>query len=460
MENVRVRDIVTAVGGRLLCGDPEREIRNISIDSRRMKGDDLFVPIIGAKVDAHRFIPGAFEAGAAAVFTSEDEEKEDVHPWIRVENTVRALQDLGAWYRGRLSMPVIGITGSVGKTTTREMTAAALSAGRKVTGTGGNSNGQIGVPLAVSEADLSADAAVIEMGMSEPGEMARIAAVARPTIGVVSNIGVSHIENLGSREAICREKMHIADFLGEDGVMILNGEDDLLVQYRGSRRFRTLFFGTGEENDFRAEQIRTEQGRLCFTARMPGGSVEVSLGVPGRHNVLNALAALAAADVCGVDPEAAAAKLAEFSGFARRLQKLERDGYTYLDDTYNASPDSMRAAIRVLAETGTSGRRIAVLADMRELGAKAPEYHREVGEYAADRHLDAVFAVGDLSQYIAQGFEEKSGRKAVLCGSNEEAAAAVRAFRRPGDVILLKGSNSMHLNEVLAALTDGKAGIS
>ncbi|MCD8009740.1 MAG: UDP-N-acetylmuramoyl-tripeptide--D-alanyl-D-alanine ligase [Lachnospiraceae bacterium] len=456
MKNVRAKDIVEAVGGRLLCGDPETLIENISIDSRTMKGRDLFVPIRGAKVDAHRFIPGAFAAGAAATFTSEDEEKEDTHPWIRVDDTVRALQALGAWYRERLTMPIVGITGSVGKTTTREMITAALSAGKRVYSTHGNSNGQLGVPLTISEADLSAEVAVLEMGMSEPGEMPRIAAIARPQIAVVTNIGVSHIENLGSRENICREKLHITDFFEPDNVLIFNGDDDLLPAWRDNGRFRTVSFGQGPENEYRAEDIHQEGGRTCFTVRAGERSLALSLGVPGLHNVMNALAALATADQCGVDMAAAAEKLAEFHGFDRRLQVFGEGGYTYIDDTYNASPDSMRAALQVLAETPAAGRRIAVLADMLELGPDAPEYHRQIGAYAAKLPVDRVFLVGDLAKNIGRGLEE-AGRTAVYCENNREAAEQIRVCRRPGDVILLKGSNGMHLGEVLAALRDGKA---
>lgn len=451
MEHVTVADIVKAVGGRLLCGSPETPVRHISLDSRTMQGDDLFVPIIGAKVDAHRFIEGAFTAGAVAAFTSEDDAKEDSHPWIRVADTVRALQDLGAWYRQFLKMPVVGVTGSVGKTTTREMISAALSARFSVTGTTGNSNGQLGVPIMVCQADLSAGAAVLEMGISEPGEMPRIARVARPDVAVVTNIGVSHIENLGSREGICREKMQITGNFGRQQVAVLNGDEPLLAAYREGASFRTVFYGMGPENDYRAEQVRLENGWTYFTAVTPSGSLEVSLQVPGQHNVRNALAALAAAEQLGVPAEEAAARLAQYSGFARRLQIYSQDGVTLIDDSYNASPESMQAALQVLSDQTATGRRAAVLADMKELGPDSPAFHRQVGEFAAQCPVDQFFLVGDLIRHLGKVLEE-AGKPVCYCASNSEAVKELKGWKQTGDVILFKGSNSMKLGEIIQEL--------
>lgn len=451
MEQITIADIVEAVGGRLLCGNPQTQIRHISIDSRNMNGEDLFVPIIGAKVDAHRFIEGAFAAGAVATFTSEHEEGTDFRPWIRVEDTVKALQALGAWYRSRLKMPVIGITGSVGKTTTREMVTAALSAERRVTSTSGNSNGQLGVPITICQADLTAEAAVFEMGMSEPGEMPRIAAVARPDVAVVTNIGVSHIENLGSREGICREKMHITDGFGPGQTAVLNGDEPLLRGFPKKAEFQTVYYGMEAGNDYQAKDVHVEEGRTFFTAVTPKGEISLSLGVPGLHNVMNALAALAVADRLEVSLPAAARKLEEFSGFARRLQILQHHGMTLIDDSYNASPESMRAALQVLSTTETGGRRAAVLADMLELGPDSPSFHYQVGEYAAQCPVEKYFLIGTEIRALGEALE-KAGKAVSYFETNETAAAAVTAWIRSGDTILLKGSNGMKLGEVLKEL--------
>lgn len=451
MEHITIRDIVEATGGHLLCGSYDTPVRHVSIDSRKMQGDDIFVPIIGARSDAHQFIEGAFEAGAIAVFTSEHDAMADERPWIRVEDTVQALQDLGRECRKRLTMPLVGITGSVGKTTTREMAVAALSAGKRVFSTSGNSNGQLGVPLTLSEVDPQAEITVLEMGMSEPGEMARIADIARVEMAIFTNIGVSHIENLGSREKICREKMHITDGFGPGSVAILNGDDDLLAGYRGKLPFRTIFYGTGEDADFRASDIHRSGERTVFTLEAPDGEMVVSLQVPGTHNVLNALAALAAAAECGVPLEPAARKLEDFQGFQRRLQMLTRNGMTIIEDSYNASPESMRAALQVLAAAKTEGRRVAVLADMLELGPDAPLFHYQTGIYGASLSIDCFFTVGILSRHLARAVEE-SGIPVYSFDTNQAAAEALHSWLQPGDTLLLKGSNGMKLGEILKEL--------
>ena len=451
MEGITIRDIVEATGGRLLCGSCDTPVRHVSINSRNMQGDDIFVPIIGARIDAHQFIEGAFAAGAVAVFTSEHDSMEDERPWIRVEDTIQALQDLGRECRRRLTMPFIGITGSVGKTTTREMVTAALSGGKRVFSTAGNSNGQLGVPITLSEVDPQAEITILEMGMSEPGEMARIADIARVGMAIFTNIGVSHIENLGSRENICREKMHITDGFGADSVAILNGDDDILAGYRGKLPFRTVYYGTGEDADFQAKDIHTEGDRTEFTLEAPIGELTISLQVPGMHNVLNALAALAAAAECGVPLELAARKLEDFQGFQRRLQILTRNGMTIIDDSYNASPESMRAALQVLAAARTEGRRIAVLADMLELGPDAPLFHYQTGAYGASLPIDCFFTVGALSRHLAQAVEE-AGIPVFSFATNQEAVEALHSWLKQGDTLLLKGSNGMKLGEILKEL--------
>ncbi|MBO6164687.1 MAG: UDP-N-acetylmuramoyl-tripeptide--D-alanyl-D-alanine ligase [Lachnospiraceae bacterium] len=456
MKNVTAADVASAVNGRLLCGDPGQLIENIAIDSRTMKGNDIFVPIRGAKVDGHRFIQGAFQAGAVASFTADHEEMDDPsHVYIRVEDTVKALQDLGAWYRSRITFPILGITGSVGKTTTRAMITAALSSERRVTATAGNSNGQLGVPITICDMDLSAQIGILEMGMSEPGEMPRIARVARPQLGVVTNIGVSHIENLGSRENICREKLHLADGFTPDMPMILNGDDDLLRGYRDTKAFRPVFYGLGRDNDYYAEDIHAEAGQVSFTAVHGDRRKSLTLHVPGEHNVMNALAALAAADALGVSWDGAAAGLEAFGGFARRLQIREEAGVTFIDDTYNASPASMKAALQVLSATPARGKRIAVLADMLELGPDAPKYHYETGQYGCTQKVDLVCVIGTLGREIGRAYQE-AGIPVIFCESNTEAVDALKTEIHEGDVILLKGSNGMHLNEVLDGLTAGK----
>ena len=451
--NVTVKDIAEAVNGTLLCGAPDTIIEHISIDSRTMKGNDIFVPIIGAKVDAHRFIDGAFKAGAVATFTMEHDAMDDPHPFIRVEDTVKALQDLGAWYRRKYTGMVIGITGSVGKTSTRSMIMAALGAALQVTGTAGNNNGQLGVPITVSELANTYDAAVIEMGVSEPGEMSRINRIAWPSHAVVTNIGDAHIESLGSREGIAREKLRIADLMPPKGCLILNGDDDMLTKMGREYHDRVLYFGLSESNDLRAENIHRDGTETVFTAKLGRKEKEIRLAVPGEHQVMNALAALAVCEVMSVDWDKAASGIASYTGFSHRLEIVRTASAVYIDDTYNASPASMKAALGVLSDMQADGRRIAVLADMLELGPDAAKLHYETGAFGSSLNIDHVVVIGTLAKNIGQAYAEKH----IPVDSFEDNAAAIdflRSFKKPGDVILLKGSHGMNLLEVLDALRE------
>ncbi len=455
MKQVRIKDILEASGGRLLQGSPDTPVRQLVIDSRKTEAGDLFVPFRGEHTDGHRFIPMAYELGAAACLTEDSEAEAPAgRGLILVENTRNALQAIGGCYRERLNIPVIGITGSVGKTSTREMTGAALSAGYRVFQTHGNYNGQLGLPIMLSQIGPEDQAAVLEMGMSLPGEMAVISRIARVNIAVVTNIGVSHIENLGSRDRICQEKLHITDGMPEDGLVILNGDDDMLRRYGPALPFRKVWYGTGEDCDYRAEAIHMEGNRAAFTIRHQGEQVPVSLGVPGVHNVRNCLAAAAAACEMGVPLAEAVKALEGFHGFSRRLEMKERpDGLRLIDDTYNASPDSMRAALQVLDAMECAGRKIAVLADMLELGDHSLEFHYQTGAYAGRMKIDDYYLIGERAREIGRGIlSECPGARIHYYMENQQAAAQLKAQARPKDLILLKGSNSMRLNEIAAVL--------
>ncbi len=453
MEQMTVNDIVKATGGKLLCGDGGLLLEHISIDSRKMKGSDLFVPLIGEKVDAHRFIQQAFSAGAAATLTSRHDAMEDVRPWIQVEDTARALQAIGGYYRSRLTLPLVGITGSVGKTTTREMIAAALSAGYQVYKTPANYNSQVGVPITLSEISDRDEIGVLELGMSMPGELTVIAKLAGIDLAVITNVGVTHIEQLGSQENIYREKMTIQDGLKDGGVLLLNGDDPMLRRSRAREGFQTLYYGTGSHCDYRGEDIRIRDGYPEFTAVCRGVKVPVRLRVMGRHNVLNAMAALAVADWYQVPLEAAAEKLEAFDGFQNRQQVHKRDGITIMDDTYNASPVSMTAALEVLLSMESAGRRIAVLADMKELGENGAEFHREIGRWLAEHPVDALFTMGELAREIGVEAEKKvPAWHHFEAGDRDGLFGLLSQKLETGDCVLLKGSNSMRLKEVAERL--------
>lgn len=453
MEQVFVRDLVEATGGKLLCGDPESSVARIKLDSRQVEPGDLFVPIIGERVDGHKFIPQVVNMGAAAVLTSEHEEVPaecSMAAWIRVADTKTALQDIGRYLRARLSLPLVGVTGSVGKTTTREMIAAALSAKYRVYKTPGNSNSQVGVPITISEISKKDEIGVIELGMSEPGELTVIAQIAKIDLAVITNIGITHIEQLGSRENIYKEKMTIQDGLRENGVLILNGDDDMLSKTTGKAGTRTIYYGTGSNCDFRAENIDLNDGPARFTAVHGEERQEVILGVLGMHNVMNALAAIAVCHENGMTMAEAAEGLKTFHGFKGRQQIHAGTKFMILDDSYNASPASMKASLDVFKTLKPGSRHVAVLADMKELGDKVMEYHHEVGVHTANTGVDLVITLGEACHALAEGVKSVSEIPVVEFLQKEEMVAYLDSNLKDGDCILFKGSNSMGLSAVAA----------
>lgn len=461
MERTTVKDIVRATGGRLLAGDENLPLKNVSIDSRAMRGQDLFVPLIGARSDAHDYLAQAIGNGAAAVLCSRDMEPLAGAAWIRVEDTLKALQAVGRDYRERMGIPVIGITGSVGKTTTREMTATALGAGFQVFKTSKNFNSDIGLPVTLTEMGEEDELAVLEMGMSDFGEMEVLSSLARPQAAVITNIGVAHIEQLGTRENIFKEKLKIASSMEPGSALILNGDDEYLRTVPADRGFRRIFYGFGENCAFRAEQVRLTEEGTEFTALCGKERVPVRLPVLGRHLVLDALAALAAASLWGIPPERAAKALEGFSGFQNRQQIFRLADFTLIDDTYNASPDSMRAALEVLDGMKAAGKKVAVLADMMELGEETRRFHREVGQFAAGRSVDFLVCVGELAKEIGAGFlaeRAAAGRPAEdavrFFASGEEAFPFLKTQAGSGNLLLLKGSNAMKLSQAAAALKE------
>ncbi len=451
-----VGEIVSACGGRLLCGDPAARVTSFVADSREAGPGSLFVPLVGEKTDAHAYLEKAFASGAAAAFTQEHTQAEGPGAWIAVDDTRLALQKTAAAWRGRFAGPVVGVTGSVGKTTTKEMVALALSGGMRVLKTEGNQNSQIGLPLTVFRLSPGYDAAVLEMGMSEFGEMSRIAAVAAPDDAVVTNIGLSHIGNLGSQQNIRSEKLHITDRFHSGSVLFLNGDAPLLAELRGGFPFETVYFGTRPWCDFRAERVECgrESSSFRFVSRS-GQSGEVHLPVPGMHCVLDALAGLAVAEKLGVPLGEAARALRTYRPLAMRMQIKKVRGFTLIDDSYNSSPDAARSSIDVLCGF-SGGRRFAVLADMLELGGYSERAHFELGGYAAKAGVEVLLTVGPQARAVADGFRSALPRgECHSCGTNAEAAELLLRSLRPGDAVLVKGSRSMRTDEIVRRLLAG-----
>lgn len=452
---LKLSEIVKACGGKY--AGPEEALESTAVtgfftDSREAKAGLMFVPIKGEKTDGHDYIGKAFENGAAAAFTDR-EIPGAAGPLVLVSDCRAALQKTAAWYRSQFDLPVVGITGSVGKTTMKEMTAQALSAGFNVHKTAGNQNSQVGVPITVCGLKKEHTAAVVEMGVSMPGEMARIAAVVKPTCAVMTNIGVSHIEYMKTRENILKEKSHIADYLPEDGVLFVNGDDDLLPTLKGACGHRVVTFGLSPQCDWKAAGLQEADKGTFFTCIAPSGErIEMFVPAAGQHNVRNALAAMAVARHLGVPAEDAARAVGAYKAPAMRQQIFETGSLTVIDDSYNASPDSMRSALDVLSTRRTEGRRVAVLADMLELGAYAEEGHFEVGRCAREKGVDLLLAVGPLSKAIAEGY----GAGALWFATNAEALACLREKLSHGDAVLVKGSRGMHTEEIAEALKELK----
>lgn len=444
-------------GGKIICGNPQTEITSAETDSRKVKAGTLFVPVVGERTDAHCFIAKAFAVGAAASLTQEPRKTKPAGGvQISVENTTAALQKIAAVWRGRFSGPVIGITGSVGKTTTKEMTALALSAGRKVMKTEGNQNSQIGLPMTMLRLSPEYDAAVTEMGMSEFGEMSRLAAVAAPDYAVMTNIGLSHIGNLKTQENIRSEKLHITDRFHEGSVLFLNGDDAMLTELRGKLPFSTVWYGTQPWCDVRADSVHVGPATSTFHYVLPGGKTgEIHLPVPGMHCVLDALAGLAVAVQLGVSAEKAAAALETYHTLAMRMQMRKTPGgVTVIDDSYNSSPDAAMSSVSVLCGFHT-GKRVAVLADMLELGAFSRQGHFSVGEFAAKSGADALVTVGEEAKTIAEGALSVNPKlRCRVCEDNAQALEELKQLLVPGDTVLVKGSRGMHTDEIVKGLLE------
>lgn len=454
MENITVKDIVEMTGGVLLCGDENTPLGDICINSKEIKEGDLFVPIIGEKVDAHRFIESALEKGAATLTSQHNGVVLAEKPYIRVDDTKDALQRIGMGIRARYSMPIVAVTGSVGKTTTREMVTAALATQKKTFHTEKNFNSQIGVPITLSKMSAEDEIAVLELGISEEGQMDVLSEMVKPAMAVVTTIGVAHIEFMKTQENIRKQKLSVVHFMQEDGTLFLNGDDPLLKDAVETENLtcRTLFYGTQDWCDYYAKDIAFKEGKMHFTCVHGDEEVDVILNSLGKHNVGNCVVALAVANENGIPMSVAAKAFEEFEGLRQRIIYLENK-FTIIDDTYNASPDSMKASLNVLCDIPCEGRKVAVLGDMFELGENEVRYHKEIGEFLIDKKLDEVVVLGNLSQNIKAVIDESDSEiKTYTFADNEEAGIYLVATLKPEDIVLIKASNGMNLKEIVNIL--------
>lgn len=454
MKNLTLEKIAHACGGTIHM-DPDagrgqtEEASGVVIDSRLVTPGAVFIATKGERVDGHSFIPQVFEKGAMAVIC---EELPQVMPGpcIRVEDSFQALKDLAAFYREGLDIPVIGITGSVGKTSTKEFVAGVLSAKYKVLKTQGNFNNEVGLPLTVLQIRQDHEVAVLEMGISQFGEMHRLSRIAKPDICVLTNIGQCHLEFLKDRDGVLQAKSEIFDYWNPDGFVCINGDDDKLITLKEKLGEKVISFGRDCGHDFYAakeESLGLFGSRICIEGRIQMEGVEVPL--PGEHMVLNALAATAVAHRMGMKEEEIREGLHKVERVAGRSNIIRLKKGVLIDDCYNANPVSMKAALELLWQA--DGRKVAVLGDMFELGEEERKLHRQVGAYAAEGKTDILIAVGELSEEMQKGAEEvkDSGTRILYVKEKEDLYSLLKETLVPGDTILLKASHGMKFSEVV-----------
>ncbi len=453
MQTTTLREIAEWSGGRLIQGMPEDRVSVVSTDTRSLSGGELFVALSGEHFDGHRFIAEAGEAGAVAVMVSSLPLAAETFAGgiIHVPDTLTGLQSLALRYRrARSDVFAVGLTGSNGKTSTKDFLAAVLSRAGSVNATRGNLNNHIGLPLTILRTEAGHRIGVWEMGMSHPGEIEVLAEIAAPDAGVITNIGTAHIEHMKTREAIAEEKGMLAEAVSGDGFVVLNANDPYTEAIRGRCRARVVTAGIAA-GEVMASDPRVENGGVRFLLQAKGDGVEVRLPVPGEHMVANAVLAAAVGIERGIslDEIAGALGAAELSGGRLELRRVR--GVEILDDTYNANPDSMRAALRTLASMPTDGRRIAVLGRMAELGEHEDAEHRDLGAAAAEAGVDVLVAVGEKVASLISAGADGGVERVITVSSHDAAAEALGEVATEGDVVLVKGSRSSAMERVIAA---------
>ncbi len=442
MKELTIREIAEAVQGTAAF---DGVVRDVCIDNRALTPDCLFVCIEGERFDGHTFAESALQNGAAAVLCARDL---GLARQILTDDTRKALLRLARYYRSLFDIPVAAVTGSVGKTTVKEMTAAVFASRYRTVKTEGNLNNEIGLPRTLFRLDADTEAAVIEMGMNHFGEISRLSRTAMPTMGTIGNIGVSHIENLGSQENILKAKLEILDGMAENAPLILNGDDRLLY---GAKIAGHPVYYYGIDNKycrFKAYGIESTPEGTHFTLDFGCGEQRIALPAIGKHNVYNALAAFAAGFLIGVSPEEAAEALSRYEPAGMRQRMRSVAGVCFIEDCYNASPDSVRAAFGTLREIQAK-RRIAVLGDMLELGSISDEAHRQSGVRAAEAGTDVLLTYGSQSEKTAAAARENGMTQVRSYADKSALAQDLLGMLHEGDAVLVKGSRGMRMEEIL-----------
>ncbi len=456
MEPVSISEIAFAVKGEMFNCTEDFFIKGVSTDSRKIKSGDLFIPISGVNFDGHDFICNAVVAGAALVLSEKDLDKDNI-PYIKVKSTKDALIDLAAYYRSKFNIPAVAITGSSGKTTTKEMVAAVLSESLNVLKNEGNYNNTIGLPLTILNLNKNHEICVLEMGMNSLGEIEKLASIVKPDIAIITNIGTAHIEYLGSRENILKAKAEIFKFFTSQNTLILNGDDDILSKIK-DKNFNIINIGLKSENQINAFDImQIEDKGMEFSIHIGDDIETFYVPLVGTHNVYNGLCAIAVGLCMGMKIDKIKHGLSGFISPSMRMETYTlKNGIKVINDAYNANPQSLMAAIEVLSNLHCKGRRVLVLGDMLELGAHSEDEHYKIGRLAANIGIDILITVGEKSEAIARGALENGMLKCNVFHfeDNNHVINEIWNILLLNDTVLIKGSRVMKMEEIVYFLQE------
>lgn len=453
MQSMTIADILEATGGKLLSGDINKEIKDITTDSRQTAPGVLFIPLIGEKFDGHEFINASFDLGAAAVLTQKETELLIDKTIVKVNDTLKALGDIARYYKAKHNVPTVAVTGSVGKTTTKDMIYSVLAQKYNTLKTQANYNNDIGLPITVFNLEKEHEAAVLEMGMNHFGEIEYLASIGKPDVAVITNIGQSHIENLGSREGIFKAKMEITKLFTKDNTLIVNGDDNFLSSTKNKGEYRVVYYGIkNPDNDIFARDIENNGlDGITFTAVVDGQEYKIKVNVPGEHNVYNALAAICVGREFGVPMDKIIYGIGSFKLTKMRMAVEDYKGIKIINDCYNASPDSIKAALGVLGSIENM-RKIAILGDVLEMGEFAKDAHYALGKAAVENGIDLLITAGENMKYLAQGAKDNGLEDVISFDKTLEVCNYIKEKIQSGDAVLIKASRGMHFEEVYNAI--------
>jgi UDP-N-acetylmuramoyl-tripeptide--D-alanyl-D-alanine ligase len=451
LKNMTLKNIAEACNGKYI-GDSNllnEQITGVEKDSRLIEEGFLYIPFAGARVDGHDFVNQVFEKGALCSI-SEKELNNPKGPYIKVESTAQALKDIAEFYRMQLDCKIIGVTGSVGKTSTKEIIAKVLSEQYHVLKTEGNYNNEIGMPLTILRIRDTHKIAVIEMGISDFGEMHRLAKVAKPDVCVITNIGTCHLENLGDRDGVFKAKTEIFDYAKENCFVVLNGDDDKLINIKEVNGTEPEFFGIKTKqnvyiSDYHTLGVKGTKAVINYH----GEQFETVIPIPGYHMLYNAMAATIIGVHFGMSYEMIDQGIRKVKAIGGRNNIFDSKGMTIIDDCYNANPMSMKASLNVLSMA--EGRKVAILGDMFELGKDECMLHKKVGEIAASLNIDLIICVGKLSEYMYDGAKTGQG-KSLYYASKDDLLKDIDNLLTVGDTVLIKASNGMKFSEIVSKL--------